>query len=70
MRIMSELPPDPRAIIRLAEEVFGGTERAEAWLSTRNAALAGKSPASRLDTETGRLEITRILHAIARGMCA
>ncbi|MCL4759566.1 MAG: DUF2384 domain-containing protein [Rhodocyclaceae bacterium] len=67
---MTQPTADQAVVIQLAEEVFGGAERAQAWLRTENTALDGQTPASLLDTEAGRLEVTRILHAIARGMSA
>jgi len=67
---MTQPITDQAVVIRLAKEVFGGAERAEAWLHTENIALDGKAPASLLDTEAGRLEVIRIMHAIARGMSA
>lgn len=55
---------------KLAEDVFGDAERANAWLLESNLALAGASPLSLLDTAMGAHEVSRILNAIAYGMAA
>ncbi|MBL8470663.1 MAG: DUF2384 domain-containing protein [Rhodocyclaceae bacterium] len=58
------------AINRLAEEVFGTSALASAWLQTRNPGLGEVTPLSMLDTEIGRREVARLLHAIAYGAAA
>lgn len=49
-----------------AEKVFGTSASAKKWLLTDNQSL-GVAPLSLLDTETGAIEVRRILSAIAYG---
>lgn len=54
-------------ITRMAEETFGGREPATQWLKRPNAALAGATPLSMLDTEPGAGEVRRVLSSINYG---
>jgi len=54
-------------ITRMAEETFGGRDRATQWLTSRNLALGGETPLSMLDTEPGAGEVRRLLHSIDYG---
>ena len=54
-------------VTRMAEDTFGGREAATQWLKTPNFALDTATPLSVLDTETGALEVRRILSAINHG---
>lgn len=74
--IRSHRPLDQSASERLdrlatiegeATEVFGSHEEAVQWLKTRNLALGDASPLSLLDTETGALQVRRVLAAIRYG---
>jgi len=50
-----------------AAEVFGNREEAVQWLKTRNLALGDETPLSLLDTETGALQVRRVLAALRFG---
>lgn len=49
-----------------AAKVFGSSDMARDWLTEKNAAL-GDTPLSMLDTETGAVEVRKVLSAIAYG---
>ena len=49
-----------------AEMVFGAPATARDWLTRRNTVL-GDTPLSLLDTETGAIEVRKVLSAIAYG---
>ena len=57
----------PSDILALAETIFGDRVRANEWLRTPNESLGNVSPASKLDTERGRCEVSQVLNAIAYG---
>lgn len=50
----------------LAIETFGSKTRADAWINQKNVAL-GATPISVAETETGLLEVKRVLSAISYG---
>ena len=49
-----------------AEKVFGDAGMARDWMTSNNAAMDA-TPLSMLDTETGAVEVRKILSAIAYG---
>ena len=51
-----------------AEEALGSTPKAAHWLKTRNRALAGDVPLTRLDTDVGAREVEDLLVRIAYGV--
>lgn len=57
-------------IIALAEDVFGGEEKAALWLRRPTTALGGEAPLSLLDTEEGAREVEMILTRIEHGIAA
>lgn len=55
-------------VAAMASEVLGSGAKAKAWLSRPNRALAGKTPISLLDTDTGVRQVEAILGRIAHGV--
>ncbi len=51
-----------------AEAVYGGRERALAWMRTPHARLEGRSPLSLLKTDTGSRMVEELLIQIDEGM--
>lgn len=58
------------AIEKLAEDTFGDSGLASAWLQADNLGLGNVTPLSMLDTEIGCREVSRVLNAIAYGGAA
>ncbi|WP_029148335.1 MbcA/ParS/Xre antitoxin family protein [Methylophilus sp. 5] len=57
-------------IYTLAQEVFGSSVEADAWLNEVHALLGGISPIDYMKTENGKLEVQKILTAILYGHTA
>ncbi|MDP2253999.1 MAG: MbcA/ParS/Xre antitoxin family protein, partial [Thiobacillus sp.] len=57
-------------VVERAEAVFGDFEVALDWLKSANAALAGVTPLSLLDTEIGAESVTDTLGRIEHGVFA
>ena len=55
-------------VISLAEYVYGGRERALAWLRAPHARLDGRAPLSLLNTDTGSRIVEELLVQIDEGM--
>ncbi|MFG3502584.1 antitoxin Xre/MbcA/ParS toxin-binding domain-containing protein [Pseudomonas sp. NPDC047963] len=55
------------AVTDLAVEVFHSRERTACWMSKRNVALGGASPAMLCDTEFGATQVRRLLKALEWG---
>jgi putative toxin-antitoxin system antitoxin component (TIGR02293 family) len=55
-------------VISSAETVYGGRERALAWLRRPNARLDGRAPLSLLKTDTGSRIVEELLVQIDEGM--
>jgi putative toxin-antitoxin system antitoxin component (TIGR02293 family) len=54
----------------LADRVFGGEEKAEAWLQRPNRALSGQKPADLLKDELGVAVVRELLERIDHGIFA
>lgn len=57
-------------VVALAEETFGGREKAAVWLRRPTAPLAGERPLDLLDTDEGAREVEGLLGRIAHGIAA
>ncbi len=55
-------------VLSSAEEVYGGRERALAWLRRPHKGLDGRSPFSLLNTDTGSRIVEEMLIQIDEGM--
>lgn len=73
----SRLPPDlsdrlfaVASIYRLAEEVFGDSETAFAWLNAPQFALAQRIPRELLASELGRQQVKALIQRIEYGQLA
>jgi putative toxin-antitoxin system antitoxin component (TIGR02293 family) len=56
-----------RLLVR-AEDAFGDRAKAHQWMATTNRALGGERPLSLLDSDTGALEVERVLGRIEHGV--
>jgi len=56
------------SMIRLAEDVFGNSDKALRWLRHSSGRLNDRTPLSLLQTEAGGREIESMLHGIAHGI--
>jgi len=53
-----------------AEEVFGGKEKAAAWLRRANRALGGDQPLALVRTDLGALQVEEVLGRIEHGVAS
>lgn len=53
-----------------AEEVFGGKEKAAAWLRRANRALGGDRPLALVRTDLGTLQVEEVLGRIEHGVAS
>lgn len=58
------------AIVAVAEEVFGSTEKAQQWLNRENRALDGETPLMMADTDRGARAVGALLSRIEHGIAA
>ena len=58
------------AIVAAAEDVFGGPDKAQAWLKRENRALDGETPLAMADTDRGARAVEALLGRIAHGIAA
>ena len=52
------------AVLCLAEEVFESSQAAAQWMEQPNKALGGRTPTMLCETETGAIQVRRILQAL------
>ncbi len=57
-------------MIAVAEETFGGQEKANSWLRRPTAALGGEKPLDLLDTDEGARQVETLLGRIGHGIAA
>lgn len=57
-------------VVAAAEETFGDTEKAHAWLHRENRALNGETPLGMADTDQGARAVEALLGRIAHGIAA
>ncbi|CDG51111.1 MULTISPECIES: MbcA/ParS/Xre antitoxin family protein [Halomonadaceae] len=55
------------AVSKLAVKVFENNQLAYDWLSRPNDALGGQAPIKACKTETGKRQVSRLLHAMEWG---
>jgi len=55
-------------VVSLAESVYGGRERALAWMRKPHSRLDGRAPLSLLSTDTGSRIVEELLVQIDEGM--
>lgn len=66
MKTESTIPPHLTELYALAIETFGSESKADAWLHKENFAL-GMTPISMAESESGLVEVMRVLGAINYG---
>ncbi len=57
-------------VVAAAEEVFGDSDKAHAWLNRANRTLDGETPLSMTDTDQGARAVEALLGRIAHGIAA
>lgn len=66
MKTESTIPPHLIELYALAIETFGSESKADAWLHKENFAL-GMTPIAMAQSESGLIEVKKILGAISYG---